>query len=71
VSQRLCMVLYKTAFRYECYTAYIFLTGFFCGWPIGVEFFVGLFERLHCRQRNFQTTPEDDTVCNILVHTAC
>jgi len=45
-------------------------TGFLCGRPIGLELIARVSERPGRRQRQFQETVKDVSVCNVLMHTA-
>ena len=44
--------------------------GFLCGRPIGLELTARVSERPGRRQRQFQETVKDVSVCNVLMHTA-
>jgi len=45
-------------------------TGFLCVRPIGLELIARVSERPSRRQRQFQETVKDVSVCNVLMHTA-
>ena len=45
-------------------------TGFFCGRPVGLELIARISERPGRRQRQFQETIKDVSVCIVLMHTA-
>ena len=51
-------------------TEFFCLTGFLCGRPIGLELIARVSGRPGRRQRQFQETVKNVSVCNVLMHTA-
>ena len=47
---------------------YICPKGSLCGWPVGVEFAVGLPERPGSQQRYFLQAPKDVSVCSVRIY---
>jgi len=45
-------------------------TGFLSGWSVGLEFPAGQLAESNYWREQFQTIPEDISVCNVLMHSA-